>query len=350
MSTSNSPPRQAREAQIATIDEIELTEFAHQQIRANAQQAQRLRANAALPDNSWGEVDDAVYRTQDDVLTVVDDLRGRGLVTGVSVYSKTAEWNTVDSKGEATISMDLETEDPESSVAYDLEGVPVPVIQDSFSVGWREQQSPNAAQNVADTPDTLDATVTARHVAEAMEDLVFNGWGPSISAGSNSYQLYGLTNHPDISTGSLGSWGTDSTVIRDDIRAMANAIKDNQYWPGDTGYLLYISRDYYDELDDVDPDGSGDQTVRDRVEELSYISEIQPSDWLPSGSALMFRPTQDVVDLAVGSEIGGQGTDMTQTIEYDGTAGLRSHLLVFSVMAPRVKSTASAQSGIAFFN
>lgn len=307
--------------------------------RANTRKT-AVKANSALPERSWRVLDDTVYSTQDDVLTLVQDLRNAGLETPTDLFTKEDTWPLVDDEGEANVDMSPEVEGDEGSLAFANDGVPVPVIYDFFSLGFREAQSPDSGDQIGEGLDTLGATTTTRRVDEAIEDLFINGWDVTIEFDGEGYTLYGLTNHPQTNTATVDAdWTTDETVIRDDVRRMRSTIKnDNNFSPGNAGYWLYLGTDFYDSLDEADPEGDGNQTVRDRVENLAGISRVRELDRLGSKEALMFRPTEDVVDVGVAAEV--------QPVQWEDP--FRDNWAILGSVYPRVKRTKSDQSGIVY--
>lgn len=325
---------------------LEMGQYERQQLRdakqgrANAR-TEAVRANASLPQDSWTVVDQAVYDTYEDVVRLVNDLRSAGLVTETDIMAKFDHWNVVDAEGNASMDMDPETAEAESTVGFDQDGVPVPIFHDDFSLGFRD--SPANSEAVGESLDTLGPTVSARLVSELIEaTFIGNAGGTPFSVGNGDMAtLYGMTNHPSINTGSTGSdWEVDSSGARGDLRAMRSVLKsDNNVRPGGTGYWTYFGSSYWDELDDIDADGSGDLLLRDRVENLSNITLQGELDFLPDKSILMFRPTEDVVDVGVASDI--------QAVQWESP--FRDHWKTMASIYPRVKSTSSGQSGIAFY-
>lgn len=303
--------------------------------------AKAVKTNSALPKRSWEVLDETVYQTQDDTLTLVSDLREAGLVTTRDLMSKNDLWPLVDDEGSADIAMTPEAETDEGRVAWAQDGVPIPVIYDFFSLGFREAQSDESGRDVADDLDTIGLSTTTRRVNEKIEDLFINGWGETIQFDGDGYTLYGLTNHPQTNTGSVtADWTSDETVIRDDVRSMRGTIKnDNNYSPGGTGFWLYLGTDFYDALDEADPEGDGNQTVRERVENLAGISRVRELDKLGSKEALMFRPTEDVVDVGVAAEV--------QPVQWE--TPFRDNWAVLGAVYPRVKKTKSNQSGVLYW-
>lgn len=310
---------------------------ARQQIRANAKQSQKIRENASLPKDAWVEIDDMVYKTMDEELRIVNDLRSAGLTTSADVNSKVLTWHKADDDHEATVAMSPETATDEGAQELEPSGVPLPIYHDDFSIGFRDTGSNMRGIDI----ESLNVSSAARAVAELMEDTVLNGWDATID--SKGHTLHGLTGHPDINTGTLSDWtgqsDTEPKEIRADIRAMANAIKDDGFMPGRTGYWLYLARNLYDHLDDFSSHGDGSITIGEHVRTLNSIARIAPLDYLESGTALMFRPTNNVIDLAFAAD--------ERTVQWGGP--FRENFKVLSIMAPRVKSTMEGDCGIAYY-
>mgnify|MGYP006267081699 CR=1 FL=1 len=330
---------------VGTITDITNTPYyARQQMLANAQQRKRLRANASLPKQAWVGIEDAVYPAIDDTLTIVDDLRQAGLTIEEDVLNKVTEWHKQDYTAEATVSMSPETETDEGHVEYDLDGSPIPLIHSDFSLGFRETGTNNGATDAADI-ETLNAEGSGRVVAEAMEKLTLNGWEPTIGGDDlggtqDGYSMYGLTNHPSIHTGNLSDWLSAPEDIRSDLKdAMARDLKDDNFRPTNAGYWVYVGEDLEDVLDDPDPEGTGDRLVRDRIENLNFVGNLRVSEYLDPDACLMFRPTADVIDLAIALE--------EQVVQWEDP--FRDYFKTVTAFTPRVKDTMRGQCGVAYY-
>ena len=324
----------------------EVPQFAYQQLndskmgRANARAA-AVKTNAALPERSWEIVDSTVYQTQDETLTLVQDLLDAGLRSDSDLMVKNDTWPLVDDRDEANTAMTPEVDSEEGALTWGDDGVPVPVTYDFFTLGFREGPADGSGRATAESMDTLGASTTTRRVNEEIERLFVDGWDATINFDGDGYTLYGLTNHPQTNTDTFSAdWTTDNTVIRDDIRAMRSVLKnDNEFKPGGSGYWLYLGTEFYDTLDDADPEGDGNITIRDRVENLANISRVRELDYLGDKEALMFRPTEDVIDVGVAAEV--------QPVMWEGP--FRDYWAVLGSVYPRVKSTLTGQSGVVHY-
>lgn len=314
-----------------TSADIDPSPYSEKQIVANGDDLAAIRANSALPADSWEEMDDAMYRAETDTLGLVSALRSAGLTSEASIYNEELTWSRVDTSHSATISMSPETETDEGAPTYGKQGVPLPIIHSDYSIGWRTQGESSL--------EPLNAYGASWTVNKAAEHITLYGWKPSI--GGDGYSLYGFTNFPDAGNGTLGDWTTDPTNARSDIRAMIQQIKTEQnHAPGNVGYWLWLSSDLDDRLDDlIDPATADSPTVRERLNGLSGLSRIDMTDALEAGSALMFRPTMNVVDLALAEDL--------QTVQWGDQ--WRDRYKVLLAMTPRIKSTMQSTSGIAYW-
>lgn len=332
----------------------EMPEFARSQIEdyrhgRNNTRVAACRTNSALPDRSWTVVEDQVYHVKKDTLTLVADLEERGLRTEQDIMTKHDTWPYVDDRGEANIDMTPEVASDEGALTWQSDGVPIPVIYDFFSLGFREGPSPdteNTPGEVSAGLDTLGLSTTTRRVNEKIEYTFLYGWDETIKFDGDGFTLYGLTNHPQTNTATFDEdWTTtteasDGTTFRDEVRRARGILKnDNKFSPGETGYLVYLGTELYDSLDDADPEGDGNSDVRERVENLANISEIRELDYLGEDEMLMFRPTEDVIDVGTAAEV--------QPVMWDDP--FRDHWAVLGSKYPRVKTTLTGQSGVVYF-
>jgi len=315
----------------ATHDIGTVPQYARHQMLQTPEGRKKMRANASLPKEAWVGIEDAVYPAMDDVLTVVSDLRSRGLTVSADVQNKLTEWHKQDYDATATISMEPETETDEGHSEYDLDGSPLPLIHSDFSIGFRESGSAGGP------PGGM--------VAEAMERLALYGWEPTIAGDSlggvqDGYTMYGLTNHPNVHQGTLADWTTNPAEIRPDLKdGMARDLKDDNFRPTGDGYMIYIGEGLEDVMADPDAEGTGDRLIRDRIENLDWVANLKVSQFLEDDAVLMFRPTSDVIDLSIGLE--------ETVVQWEDP--FRDYFKTVTCFAPRVKDTLRGQMGVAYY-
>lgn len=295
------------------------------------------RANASLPVGSWEQMDDAAYRAETDTLTLVADLRAAGLVSDADITEEELTWMIKDFSHDATVSMSPETETDEGATTYEKDGTALPIIHSDYSIGPRVGEKGTLE---ADNAYGASWTVNSR-----FEYLVLYGWKPTVGMNEltgNGYSLYGMTNHPAVGGGTIRDWSTNPTYARQDIRNMVNQIRDEQnHAPGNQGFWLYLGSDLDDRLDDlIDPADSDSPTIRDRLQGLSGLGRMEMTESLDPKGALMFRPTPDVVDLAIAEDL--------QTLQWN--IKMRENYKVMLSGTPRIKQTVSGNTGIAYWS
>ena len=303
---------------------------------------QNIRANAALPPESWEARDDAVYQTMEKTMVIVNALRGAGLVyNNITLDAKHDTWGLIDDHGEADVRMDPETERRESALSADEDGTPVPVVQDGYSIGFRD--NPYEDGRMPQTLDQAQDSICSRHISEVVEKMFINGSQFDISTGpgAEGFTLYGMTDHPATSKSTTtADWTTDDTIIRSDVRAMRKVLKsERNFNPAGVGYWLLLGTDYYDVLDNADSEFNQSQTVRERVESLSSINMVEEAEFMEPKSAMLFRPTRDVIEV-------GMAADLTP-VQWEDP--YRSYRDLIAGIYPRVKQTADEENGIVYW-
>lgn len=292
-----------------------------------------LRTLDLLRKDEWIRVDEAVVRVARTQLGAITDLRNAGLIRnlgsiGVMLdqFEKVTEVDVAEQNmtGIAPGQRDL----PE----YTLATVPIPVTFRDFQVNIRTLE---ASRTRGAAMDTVTAEMCTRRVTEKLDDMVFNGSEIQVDGAV----IFGYTTHPDRTTGTLGAaWTVDSTVIIADVVAMVSALEAINYRGP---YVLYVPVDYKSVLREDYSVAKGDRTFEERILAIEEITAINSSVSL-TAEVVLVQMTSDVVDLSVGQDI--------TTVEWDEMGGLVSNFKIMTALAPRVKSSAIAENGVAHFS
>lgn len=305
--------------------------------------ANAMASNAStLERDEYETLSDRIIQTFKRNLVGLDDLQEQGLTRNISLATQVDLWQTVSEVTEADITMDGEDQADNDQIQYTTDGVPVPIIHKDFRIPQRELETSRRMNNDLRT-DT--AAEVSRAVAEMANQVLFQGWNPAVdTARGDSWQLYGYTDSA-VSTNVSGSdWGTAGN-IRDAFVGGINALTDeNNQEPAGDGFLTYISQSQYRQFRSaVDPDGDGNLTVRERVEnefdaELGAIQSV-PDYVLPDGEMVMVNPTPDVVELALAEDM--------QTLEWSSGSGMTNFYKVMWAGAPEIKTDSRGNVGVA---
>lgn len=304
----------------------------------NAEQRKQLIANATtLEEGEWETVADTVVRVYHENLVGISDLQNAGLTRSLSLATTIDVWQDVTAFTEADVSMDGEAGSEEDRVNYSSNRVAIPIVHKDFKISGRELMT---SRNMGNDLRTDNVAAATRQVVEKLEELLFNGWTPNIrDDDNNTASISGYTTATNRNTVSGSDWGTAGNV-RDDVVSGLDAMDDDNRTPGDTGFWLYIAPTQWQQFRSaIDPDGDGNLTVRQRINEEfgAEIGAIRRASKL-TDEYVMVDPSPDVVELAVAEDV--------QTVEWQSGSGLTNYFKVLAAMAPEIKSDSGGRSGI----
>ncbi len=292
-----------------------------------------LRTLDLLRKDEWIRVDEAVVRVARSNLGAITDLRNAGLVRNLgSIGVMLDQFEKVTEVDEAEQNMTGIAPGQRDLPEYTLATVPIPVTFRDFQVNIRTLE---ASRTRGAAMDTVTAEMCTRRVTEKLDDMVFNGSVIQVDGAV----IFGYTTHPDRQTGSLGAaWTVDQTVIVDDVVSMISALEGINYRGP---YVLYVPVDYKSVLRNDYSTLKGDRTFEERLLAIEEITAINSTVSL-SAEVVLVQLTSDVVDLSVGQDI--------TTVEWDEMGGLVSNFKIMAALAPRVKSSAIDENGVAHFS
>jgi hypothetical protein len=290
---------------------------------------------ATLRHEEWKILDESITAAAKERLRVVADLRGSGLTFNLpNGMGKTfLETETVGDITPATISMDPIRQSESDRPEYDLTGLPLPVIHKDFFFSARQIAT---SRNSGAGLDTTMGQLAARRVAEEAEKLVL-GVSPTFSYGGGT--VYGLTNFPYrisrvLTAPTAGGWVP--SVLLGQILAMRQDSVDNfHHGP----WILYVSPAWDLYMDNDYSPLKGDNTVRQRLMQISGITDIRTADYLGAGfTMLLVQQTSDVIRLVIGMDI--------TTIQWETLGGMRLNYKVMCIMVPQIRSDHNHNTGI----
>lgn len=285
---------------------------------------------STVPKDVWGEWDREGIEIQRDVLAVFNDLSSlsRSLPIGKLVH----HYQTISDSSEVNISMDGRGKAKTDQPVVNYVGTPVPIIDSTFSFGWRQMAS---MQSEGQSLDPAARNNAMRKIAEKMEDLVING-DAAIDVGGA--KIYGLRTLPTRNTGTTaldlnGATGAQWVEVVKDVIEKLHA--DNFYTPV-TIYLNYADWFYASVTDYVT---NYPKTILARLLEIAGVAAIVPASKVPTNEVLGVCKRSDVVQIL---------TEMPMTVR--PIMRLRPEDdYVFNVMAavaPEFKADYAGQCGI----
>lgn len=296
--------------------------------------AAALRTSATLGTNDWKAYDTAVVQGSTTRIRAVADLINAGLTQPLAnaLGTTVLEYQTIGDMDPATVSMDGMARSENDRPDFGSGGLPIPITHKDFFVNIRTL---SASRKRGEGLDTTMARVGGRKVGEEIERMLIIG-GKTFA----SLPIYGYTTHPNRNTGSFGTNGNWVQVAKTgpdilaDVFTMVTGLEGDKYYGP---YWLYVSRNAASKLEgDYATNRSG--TIRSRILETEYISDVRYLDLLPNNTVVLVQPTPDVVTLVDGEQ--------PQTVQWDVNGGFGLNMKAFAIQIPLVRADAAGGSGI----
>lgn len=288
--------------------------------------------NSILRKDEWEEMDRAVVEESHDPMNAVQRLINLGLVQQLGgPGTLISQWNVISEMTRAEVSVEGVTKTDMDIVDHLLKGVTVPVVHKRFDITMRSLE---ASRRMGDGIDTTNAREATRIVTNEWEYMFFAG---NTTVNLNGNPIYGVTTETNINTGAAsGDFGTISNIYPTFV-AMANANAADNYWgPMD----CWVATTQYNEMQDRYSDGSG-QSPLTSVGNIAQVRDVFPSARLTAGTLVCVTMVRDVIDLAL--------IQTPTLVEWMSPDGMMNHFKVIAMGVPRVKSTYSGRSGIAYY-
>jgi uncharacterized linocin/CFP29 family protein len=296
------------------------------------QNNQGVTANSVLRKDEWEELDRAVVQAASERLNFVERLQQKNLTHRLgSIGILASQWNTGSQMTRATVNLTGQSAANLDLQDYNLKGVPVPVIHKEFTIGERALE---ASRRLGEGIDATNAYQASRVVAEELERICFNG---DTTVTLNGQTIYGVTNEPNVNTGTGTDFGTIANV-NVTFTAMVNACAgDNYHGP----FEVWLATTQYGQLTtSFYTDGSG-ESAYERMLRMPQLDAIHPGDYMTDGTIVMVQMTPDVIDLA--------NYEMNMVVEWSSGDGMTHNFKVMTIAVPRIKSDYGSQSGIAYY-
>lgn len=277
-------------------------------------------ANATLRKDEWEQIDTRVNEVMRERLTIVDDLRARGLVTPVGLGTTLRVTERLEDFDAADVSYDGDTTPSRDRTSFLRDTIPVPVVAKEFSISWRQLE---ASRTRGEPLDVTAAAAATRRVRDKMQDLFVNGFGQ----GPDSNTIPGLVNAANRQIVTLSTdWDlSGATIIDDVLRMLEAAYAVNLFGP----FFLYVPKNYWAVLQEDYSTQKGDRTFIQRILAFEDVEAVRPLDTLADDNVVMVQMTEDVLDLSEAQSI--------TTVQWDKNP----FVTIFRVLAvggPHIKS------------
>lgn len=289
-----------------------------------AANANPIAGNATLREDEWQRIDARVNGVLRSRLTIMDDLRSRGLIEPLNVGTVIRKTERLEDFEAAELSFDAETAPQKDRPSYLSESIPVPVIHKDFSVNFRQL---DASRTRGEALDTTSAELAARKVRDKIQDLFTNGLTVGGPTGGGIPGLVTATNRLTVDLAS--PWTTTPANIIPDVEKMlAAAYAVNLYGP----FIVYIPNNYWAEIQgDYVTAASAvvNRTNIERILAFTDIEEVRPLDSLADNVVIMVQMTRDVIDASEAMPV--------TTVQWDKNPWV-TNFRVMAIGGPQIKS------------
>jgi len=286
-----------------------------------------MAANATLRKDEWETVDTRVNEVMRERLTIVDDLRGRGLVTNVSLGTILRVTERVSDMEDAQVSFDGDTAPKRDRPKFQKDVIPVPVVSADFTMNWRQLE---ASRGRGESLDTTAAAIATRKVRDKLQYLFAMGYGQGPGPGSNAT---GGTSIPGLTTAAsrlqltlATDWDASGATIIDDVNSMLDlAYNNNLFGP----FYMYVPKNYWAILQQDYSTLKGEKTYLQRILDFVDIEAVRPLDSLPNDNVVLLPMQSDVIDLSEAQAV--------TTVQWEKNPFV-TNFRVLAVAGPHIKS------------
>jgi uncharacterized linocin/CFP29 family protein len=223
-----------------------------------------------LPKDVWGAWDREALDVQRQVLAVFNDLAA-SVATPMPIGKLVHHFQTVSDSGNVNVSLDGRSKARTDQPVIEYHGTPLPIIDSTFSYGWRQIEAARSEGFQLDSAARMNAMFK---VAEKLEMIALDG-DASVVVGTSP--LYGLRTHPRRNTRSTGvtlNGATGAQWLAEIVATLKLLHADNFKVPA----TIYLNWDDWFYATSTELTTGYPKTIAQRVLELGGVREIIPAD------------------------------------------------------------------------
>ena len=286
-----------------------------------------------LPKDVWGMWDREGIEVQRDVLAVFNDLAAT-VTTPMPIGKLVHHFQTISDSGSVNKSLDGRSKARTDQPVFEYHGTPLPIIDSTFSYGWRQVE---AARTEGFQLDPAARANAMHKVAEALELQTLDG-DASIVVGGD--QLYGLRNHPNRNTRSTTNDLSAATGVQwvADVNATLALLHADNFFTPATLYVNWADWRYATSTD-YSTSYAG-KTIAQRIMEDSGVAAVVPSSRVAADEIIAVIKDRRVVQVL-------NGMPMTTRAQFRANPEDEYNFVTMAAAALEIKFDAEGNCGIA---
>lgn len=285
-----------------------------------------------LPKDVWGVWDREGVEVARQTLAVFNDLAA-SVSLAMPIGKLVHHFQTISDSGSANISLDGRSKAPTDQPVIEYHGTPLPIVDSTFSYGWR--------QVAAAETEGFNLDIGARRnamfkVAQKMESIALDGDASIVVGGT---PLYGLRNHPQRNTRSTGVTLNGATGAQwlSEITATLKLLHDDNYKRPAT---LYLNWDDWFYAQSTEFTTGYPKTIAQRVQEMGGIAGIVPADTVTASQIIAVIKDPMVVQVL-------NGMPMSLRAQFRANPEDDYNFVVMGAAAVEIKFDADNNCGLA---
>lgn len=286
-----------------------------------------------LPRDVWGAWDREGIEVQREVLAVFNDLAG-SVAFPLPIGKLVHHFQTISDSGNVNVSIDGRSNARTDAPVIEYHGTPLPIIDSTFSFGWRQVEAANSEGMSLDPAASRNAMFK---VAEQLETQALDGNSAIVVGGA---QLYGLRNHPKRNTRSTTNTlngGTGAEWMADIVATLKLLHASNFRVPA-TIYLNWSDWFYASNTDYST--AYPNKTILQRIQEIAGVGSIVPASKVSADEILAVVKDRRVVQVL-------NGMPMTTRAKFRANPEDDFDFVTMAAAAVEVKYDAEDNCGIA---
>jgi hypothetical protein len=306
----------------------------------NARQAQMAELHGStmlgnalpVPKDVWGIWDREGVEIQREVLSVFNDLSA-SVSQPMPIGKLVHHFQTISDSGEINVSLDGRSKARTDQPVFAYHGTPLPIIDSTFSFGWRQME---AARTEGFQLDGAGRANAMFKVAKKLEDITLNGDAKVVVGGS---QLYGLRNHPKRNTDTHG-FDLNGASGANWVTAFAKltaALYGANFFVEPTVYVNIADWKYARETDFST--AYPNKSIAQRVQEMGVANVVPASD-VPANELIGVIKNRRVLQVL-------SGLPMTTRAQFRANPEDDYNFVTMAAAALEVKFDAADNAGIA---
>ena len=286
-----------------------------------------------LPRDVWGEWDRDGIEVQRDVLAVFNDLAA-SVSMPLPIGTLVHHFQTISDSGSVNVSIDGRSKARTDQPVFDYHGTPLPIIDSTFSFGWRQVA---AAQTEGVSLDPAARNNANRRVAEQLETQTLDGNSSIVVGGT---PLYGLRNHPQRNTRATGVTLNGATGVQwnAEITAVLKLLHNDNFRVGATIYLNWDDWFYASNTDYSTQ--YPNKTILQRIREIEGVDAVVPASKVNADEIIAVVKRREVVQVL-------NGMPMTTRAQFRANPEDDYDFVTMAAASLEIKFDAENQCGIA---